>query len=116
MEQANQNQFKCSGDCLNCRVSPNERKTQWQYCAAQFTYNTMRMVETLQNDLKTMTGTVSEMRERIEAIQNSEADVFDPNADVVIEADKEENSEIQKLVDGTSEIPTDQDTAQEGTA
>jgi hypothetical protein len=47
------------------------------------------MVETLQNDLKAMTGTVGEMRDRIEAIQNSEADVFDPNGDVVIEADDE---------------------------
>lgn len=89
MEQTNQNQFKCSGDCLNCRVSPNERKTQWQYCAAQFTYNTMRMIETLQNAFNTMQGTVDELRERIEAIQNNEADVFDPNADVVIEADEE---------------------------
>ena len=87
MEQ-NQN-FKCSGDCLNCRVSPNERKTQWQYCAAQFTYNTMRMVESMQNALNAMNGAIGELRERIEAIQNSEADVFDPNADVVIEADEE---------------------------
>lgn len=108
MEQTNQNQFKCSGDCLNCRVSPNERKTQWQYCAAQFTYNTMRMVETLQNAFNTMQGTVDELRERIEAIQNNEADVFDPNADVVIEVDKEEKSEIPTLLNASSGTPINQ--------
>jgi len=111
MEQTNQNQgqqFKCSGDCLNCRVSPNERKTQWQYCAAQFTYNTMRMVETLQNAFKIMQGTVDELRERVEAIQNNEATVFDPSSDVVIEADKEEKSENPTLPNGSSGIPTSQ--------
>ena len=107
MEQ-NQNQFKCSGDCLTCRVSPNERKTQWQYCAAQFTYNTMRMVETLQNTIDVMRGTVDELKERVEAIQNSEADVFDPNADVVIEADDEEESENQTSPDSTSGISINQ--------
>lgn len=107
MEQENQ-KFRCSGDCLNCRVNPNERKTQWQYCAAQFTYNTMRMVETLQNTFNSMLANVDELKARVEAIQNNEADVFDPNADVVIEADKEEKSEIQNLLSGTSENPTPQ--------
>jgi len=78
---AEETKFKCSGDCLNCRVNPNERKTQWQYCAAQFTYNTMRMVETLHNGLNTMRGTMEELRERVEAIQNSEAMVLAPDAE-----------------------------------
>lgn len=57
--------YKCSGDCLRCH--PNQR----QYCAAQFTFNTMKMVESIQ-------VTVNEMKEKIEAMQNNEALLFDP--------------------------------------
>ena len=70
-----QNQFKCSGDCLRCHPS------QRQYCAAQFTYNTMRMVE----DIRI---TVEDMRKKIEAIQNSEASIFDPTAEIHTNNDK----------------------------
>lgn len=73
-----QKQFKCSGDCLNCRLNPVERKTQWQYCASQFTYNSMKMLEAMQQTLASMVGTVEELKVKIEAIQNSEADVYDP--------------------------------------
>ena len=64
-----ENKFKCSGDCLNCRKLPNERREQWQYCAAQFTYNSMRMIEDLQK-------TVADLAAKVEAIQNNEASVF----------------------------------------
>ena len=57
--------FKCTGDCLKCH--PNQR----QYCAAQFTFNTMKMVEEMQE-------TVNGMKEKIEAMQNNEALLFDP--------------------------------------
>ena len=76
--QNQQQQFKCSGDCLNCRMNSVERKTQWQYCSAQFTYNTMRMMESMQLSLTAMQGSVNELAAKIEAIQNSEANVFDP--------------------------------------
>ena len=68
-----ENKFKCSGDCLNCRKLPNERREQWQYCAAQFTYNSMRMIGDMQESMKAMQGVVEEMKAKIEAIQNSEA-------------------------------------------
>lgn len=84
MEQ-NQNQFKCSGDCLNCRKLPNERREQWQYCAAQFTYNSMRMIGDMQEALKSMQGSIEELRSKIEAIQNSEANVFDPTRETAQE-------------------------------
>ena len=88
MEQnKQQNQFKCSGDCLNCRINPIERKTQWQYCAAQFTYNTMRMIESMQSSLGAMSGTIKELQSKIEAIQNVEANVFDPTSDTAQEGD-----------------------------
>ena len=77
MEQNNK-QFKCSGDCLNCRKQPNERREQWMYCAAQFTYNSMRMIGDMQESMKAMHGDIDELKAKIEAIQNSEANVFDP--------------------------------------
>ena len=82
MEQ-NQNQFKCSGDCLNCRAV-NDRKIQWQYCAAQFSYNTLRTMQTMQEALGVMSGEIKELKEKIEAIQNSEATVFDANTETLV--------------------------------
>ena len=86
MEQTNQNQqeqkkFQCTGDCLTCRAV-NDRKIQWQYCAAQFTYNSMRMLESMHGALAEMQATVNELKAKIEAIQNSEADVFDPSGEL----------------------------------
>lgn len=66
------NNFKCSGDCLNCH--PNQRA----YCASQFTYNTMRMVESMQQAVVAMQGTMEEMNSKIEALQDEKVDVFDP--------------------------------------
>lgn len=86
--------FKCSGDCLNCRKNPNERMTQWQYCASQFTYNSMRMLEDMRETFREMQGTIDELKAKIEAIQNNEATVFDPT--------KEENPliNISQIGDG----------------
>lgn len=78
---AEETKFKCSGDCLNCRMNNNERKTQWQYCASQFTYNTMRMVETMQEAMKAMAGEMAELKAKINTIQDSEAMVFEPDTE-----------------------------------
>ena len=72
MPAENQTQFKCSGDCLRC--TPIQR----QYCASQFTYNSMRMIESMQNTLSAMQGTIDEIVVKIEAIQGNEASLFDP--------------------------------------
>lgn len=93
MEKEAKDKFKCNGDCLNCRMNPVERRTQWQYCATQFTYNTMRMVETIQFSLEAMNVTVSELQSKIEAMQNNEALVFDPT--------HEEKSEITIAQEGS---------------
>ena len=93
MEQTNQNQFKCSGDCLNCRAV-NDRRIQWQYCAAQFSYNALRTMQTMQDALTSISGEVKELKEKIEAIQNSEAMVFAPDSE-----DLSENStEIGRII------------------
>jgi len=70
MEQ--ENRFKCSGDCLKC--TPIQR----QYCASQFTYNTMRMVEDMQRIVVALQGSVDEIRVKVEAIQGNEATLFNP--------------------------------------
>lgn len=67
-----QQQFKCSGDCLKC--SPIQR----QYCSSQFTYNTMRMVENLSEEVSKVITAMAEMKVKIEAIQGNEALLFDP--------------------------------------
>lgn len=74
-------QFKCSGDCLNCRAV-KDRRVQWQYCAAQFSYNALRTMQSMQKTIDLMADEVKGMKERIEAIQNSEAEVFDPNGEI----------------------------------
>ena len=78
----NQN-FKCSGDCLKCHAN------QRAYCASQFTYNSMRMIEKMQETLVSMQGTIEVLGTRIEAIQNNEASIFDPT--------KEDNLEKPNL-------------------
>ena len=83
-----ENQNKCTGNCMACTIF------QRQYCASQLSYSNMRMLEQMQKD-------ISEMWKKIEAIQNSEANVFCPT---------EEKSEIPTLLTGTSGSPTDHTT------
>jgi hypothetical protein len=86
MEQTNQNQqtqqpqFKCPGNCLQCLPA------QRQYCASQHAYSNMKVLdkimETLlgmKNQMDAMQDTIGELSAKIEAIQNGEAAVFDPN-------------------------------------
>ena len=88
MDQKNQNQnqqsgqFKCPGNCLQCLPA------QRQYCASQHAYSNMkvldRVMETLvgmQAAIQVMQGAVQELAAKIEAIQNGEAAVFDPNGE-----------------------------------
>lgn len=72
-----QQTFKCTGDCLNCRAI-NDRRLQWQYCAAQFTYNSMRMIQSMQEAINCMSGTIEELKVKLNAIQDNEAMVFSP--------------------------------------
>ena len=74
--------FKCTGDCLNCRKQPSERREQWQYCAAQYTYNSMRMIESMQKSMQSMQGEVQQLKEKIEAIQNNEASIISVNNNI----------------------------------
>lgn len=101
-----QQEFRCTGDCINCRKQPGERREQWQYCAAQFTYNSLKVLNNMQEQMMAMQDTIDSLADRIEAIQNSEASVFDPTA-------ADARTAIQNQP-GTSVIPTDHTIAQEG--
>ena len=71
MEQ-NQN-FRCSGNCLNC--SPAQRA----YCASQHSYSNMKVLDKMMGIVIAMQGSMEELSKKIEAIQNNEAAIFDPN-------------------------------------
>jgi len=107
-QQQQQQRFQCTGDCLNCRAI-NDRRQQWQYCAAQFTYNTMRMVQSMRASVEAMAGTIEELKAKVEAIQDSEATVFDPNAgekvimeDASVASAPETNTETAQEGDGAA--------------
>lgn len=87
MEQ-NQN-FRCSGNCLNCLPA------QRAYCASQHAYSNMKVLDQMMSVVLAMQGDIKSLSEKIEAIQNSEAAIFDPT-------------------NGTSEIPTGHEIAQSG--
>ena len=76
--QQQQQQFRGTGDCLTCRAV-TDRKIQWQYCAAQKGLENQRMLMAMTQALENMTGEVRELKEKIRAIQDSEATVFDPS-------------------------------------
>ena len=69
---ANQ-EFKCSGNCLNC--SPAQRA----YCASQHAFSNMKVLDSMMNIIIDMQEGFKTLSEKIEAIQNNEATVFDPN-------------------------------------
>ena len=103
MEQ-NQKQdvLKCSGDCLKCK------QIQWQYCASQFTYRSMRMMEAMQSSLSAMQGTIDELRTKIDAIQNNEAGVFDPTANETEEENENPVIQAKETVKNTARSDTAQ--------
>lgn len=73
MAENQQKQFVCTGKCIDCPV--------WQrnYCACKHAYETMRMVQSIEETVNAMYCTVEEMKTKIAAIQDSEAMVFDPH-------------------------------------
>ena len=81
--QQQQPQFVCTGDCKKCKSMQ-----QWSYCASIHAYSNMKVLDKIMETLlgmKTqidaMQGTVAELSAKIEAIQNGEASVFDPNGE-----------------------------------
>ena len=80
--------FACSGNCLNC--SPQQRT----YCASQHALSNMRVLDKvmetiteMREQIEVMKGEVKEMTQKIEAMQNNEADIFDPNQEFIEQPD-----------------------------
>lgn len=69
-----QNQFKCSGNCLQCLPA------QRAYCASQHAYSNMKVLDVVMGMMKVMQDDIKTLSEKIDAIQNNEAVIFDPNA------------------------------------
>lgn len=76
-----QKQFQCSGDCLKCIA------VQRQYCASQHAYNSMRMIQKMQETLDELADDFDELKEKVTAIQDNEALVFNPNNDIAQEGE-----------------------------
>lgn len=72
MEQTNQNQFKCSGNCLQCLPA------QRAYCASQHAYSNMKVLDALMKEILSMREDIKSLSEKIEAAQNTEAQIFAP--------------------------------------
>lgn len=72
--EKNQQKFRCSGDCMECHPA------QRQYCASQWSYDAKQMLHTMQKSLAEMQGTINELKEKVDAMQGSEANLFNPTA------------------------------------
>lgn len=81
MEQEQKQQFKCTGDCLNCH------RVQREYCASQKAYDNQRLLLEMQESIKSLSGSVEELKIKVSAIQDNEAMVFDPNKDIAQSGD-----------------------------
>ena len=93
MEQTNQNQFKCSGNCLNCLPA------QRAYCASQHAYSNMKVLDMLTKTVLDMQGEISIIKEKIEAIQNNEANVFATESEGL----SENPSDIGRFIGNTAQ-------------
>lgn len=69
------NNFQCTGNCLNCLPA------QRAYCASQHAYSNMKVLDMMMQEVLNVKESVRVLSERIEAIQNNEAAVFDPNGE-----------------------------------
>lgn len=65
--------FKCTGNCLQCLPA------QRTYCASQHAYSNMKVLDNMMSIVMAMQGDIKALSEKIEAIQNNEASIFDPN-------------------------------------
>ena len=72
----NNQQFRCSGDCRNCH--PQQRN----YCASQHALSNMKVLDMLM-------GIVMDIKTKIEAMQDNEADIFAPHQEELEETAQE---------------------------
>lgn len=68
------NSPKCTGNCMNCSV------IQRQFCSSQIAYNNMKVLESIVKEL-------SDMKEKVEQMQNEESVLISPTADTAQKGD-----------------------------
>ena len=76
--EGGQQVFRCSGDCLKCH------RLQQEYCSAQKGYENQRILLEMQRTLAVLSGNVEALKERVEALDDSEAKVFALNGDEAV--------------------------------
>ena len=86
MEQ-NQN-FKCTGNCLNCLPA------QRGYCASQHAYSNMKVLDAMMELVVGMKVDIKDMAQKIEAMQNNEAMLFDPTKEIIAQSGEGAESRI----------------------
>ena len=86
-----QNQFKCSGNCLQCQPA------QRAYCASQHAYSNMKVLDQMMGIVLGMQSDIKTLSEKIEAMQNNEADIFIPSLE------EKEEEKIAQEGDGAEE-------------
>lgn len=96
--------FKCSGNCLSC--SPAQRA----YCSSQHAYSNMKVLDQMMGIVLGMQSDMRDLKGKIEAIQNNEAMVFEP--DMAGTSDNGNNHEPNNSRVVPTDMPTE--TAQSG--
>lgn len=69
---SNQNQFKCTGNCLNCLPA------QRAYCASQHAYSNMKVLDMMMKEILSIKEEMNSISQSIEELQNEGYDIFDP--------------------------------------
>lgn len=84
--EGNDRQFVCTGNCIECTAS------QRAFCASQHSYRAMRMVQGMAAKIEDVEKKFISLSEKIEAIINNEATIFDPNNDTGLKSDPSEDT------------------------
>ena len=71
---AENQKYQCTGNCLNCLPA------QRAYCASQHAYSNMKVLDTMMGIVIGMQESIKVLGEKVDAIQDSNAAVFDPSA------------------------------------
>ena len=66
------NNFKCSGNCLNCLPA------QRAYCASQHAYSNMKVLDQVMAEIINIRKGMEMLEERISTLRDGEESVFNP--------------------------------------
>lgn len=80
--------FRCTGNCLNCLPA------QRAYCASQHAYSNMMVLDAMMKEVLLMKEDFKVLSEKIEAIQNTEAEIFAP--DTIMKEEKAQEGDGAK--------------------